>query len=127
MSGYRDTIEAVGYTVLEFQEFGDYQGTWIGLVVKDGEIGFISDSYGSCGGCDAFEGEVGYDASTEELKDFGQRYVDAMQNYDTIYNRFKKDLDWDLEASAIITWLEDVKKNSKYWEFKKDIKEILDK
>jgi hypothetical protein len=58
--GYSSALVAAGCEVLEFEEFGDYQGSWYALVKLDNEIGLVEGSYGSCSGCDAFEGELGY-------------------------------------------------------------------
>jgi hypothetical protein len=60
--GYQAALEANDVTVREYKEFGSYQGTWI-AILDDGR--FVEGGYGSCSGCDAFEGEFGY--SNEEI------------------------------------------------------------
>lgn len=64
--GYSEALEAAGCKVIDFQEFGSYQGTWLAYVKYNGEKGIVEGSYGSCSGCDAFQAEFGYgDAPTE--------------------------------------------------------------
>jgi hypothetical protein len=89
MMGYCEAMEAAGAKVLAFQEFGSYQGEWYAKVEYNGEVGWVQGSYGSCSGCDAFEGEFGYtwydDLSEDEkaeyqrrLADFGRTYLDTI-------------------------------------------------
>lgn len=100
---YEQAMSAAGATVLAFQQFGDYQGTWYARVFYLGETGWVSGSYGSCSGCDAFEGEFGYnehdqceehhykkrpvscaacddaeEAYRRKLADFGRTYLDGV-------------------------------------------------
>ena len=49
--------------MLDFQEFGSYQGDWLAFVEYKGERGIVQGSYGSCTGCDAFQAEFDYDDS----------------------------------------------------------------
>lgn len=58
--GYQSALEAAGADVLAFEQFGSYQGDWLAKVRVDGVEGWIRGAYGSCSGCDAFEGEFGY-------------------------------------------------------------------
>lgn len=59
-SDYKECLELAGAEVKTFQVFGDWQGTWYAYVVYRGEEGWISGSYGSCSGCDAFYAEFGF-------------------------------------------------------------------
>lgn len=61
--GYAESIEANGLKVVEFKEFGSYQGTWIAKL-DDGRV--IEGSYGSCSGCDAFQAEFDSYGDTED-------------------------------------------------------------
>jgi hypothetical protein len=63
--GYSEALEATGATVKEYKEFGSYQGTWI-AILEDGR--FVEGSYGSCSGCDSFQGEFSYDDKIEEYE-----------------------------------------------------------
>lgn len=54
--GYEGALVAAGCTVHYFDLFGDYQGTWLALVTFQGTQGIVVGSYGSCSGCDAWEG-----------------------------------------------------------------------
>jgi len=58
--GYSEALTAAGCKVIDFKEFGSYQGTWLAFVQYNGEKGIVEGSYGSCSGCDAFEAEFGF-------------------------------------------------------------------
>lgn len=58
--GYSEALEAAGAKVLEYKQFGSYQGDWLAFVEYNGEKGIAQGSYGSCSGCDAFEAEFSY-------------------------------------------------------------------
>lgn len=58
--GYSEALEAAGAKVIEYKEFGSYQGDWLAFVEYNGEKGIVEGSYGSCSGCDAFEAEFGW-------------------------------------------------------------------
>lgn len=58
--GYSEALEAAGCKVLDFEEFGSYQGDWLAFVEYNGEKGIVEGSYGSCSGCDAFHAEFDY-------------------------------------------------------------------
>lgn len=57
---YARAMEVAGAEILAFRQFGDYQGTWWAKVRYKGEVGWATGYYGSCSGCDAFEGEFGW-------------------------------------------------------------------
>jgi hypothetical protein len=57
---YTMVAEARGQRVLWFRRFGSYQGDWLLLSRDDDRYYIYKDSYGSCSGCDAIEGEFGY-------------------------------------------------------------------
>lgn len=54
--------------ILAWESVGDYQGDYFAIVQgPDGRIGFVKIGYGSCSGCDALQGTIGYrDDSKEE-------------------------------------------------------------
>lgn len=77
-TSYEETLELAGATVHIFQEFGSYQGDWWARVTYNGVTGWVTGSYGSCSGCDAFHGEFDdtyyleddkYDAWREYVRD----------------------------------------------------------
>lgn len=116
--GYQIALEAAGAEVVEYKEFGSYQGTWIAFL-KDGT--FIEGSYGSCSGCDAFQAEFDYYSSPyyderankyfsgksygeeityeefilesqsyeDRLKRFGQQYLSDKQSIDMMRSRYE--------------------------------------
>lgn len=65
--GYQQCLELAGAKILNFAEFGSYQGDWLAFVEYKGEKGIIHGYYGSCSGCDAYLAEFDYDEiPTEE-------------------------------------------------------------
>jgi len=50
---YQDALMAAGANVIAFQEFGDWQGSWVALVEYKSERGWVRGSFGSCSECDA--------------------------------------------------------------------------
>lgn len=67
MNYYKQALEAAGAIVTDFQEFGDYQGTWL-AVLDDGRV--VEGSYGSCSGCDALLGEFDFKAHEHGDSDY---------------------------------------------------------
>jgi hypothetical protein len=68
MSGsYQAALEAAGAEVEEFKEFGSYQGDWWARVSFGGRRGWVTGSYSSYSGCDAFEAEFGYGTSHDHV------------------------------------------------------------
>jgi hypothetical protein len=106
MSGYRAALEAAGAKVLAFEEFGDYQGTWIAITDR----GVFSGSYGSCSGCDAFEAEFGYEGNSEEyhrkLAAFGQSYLDDPVDIDKLLADAMIANSWD-DNLRLVLWLKE--------------------
>lgn len=51
---YHEAMQAAGASVLNFQCFGDYQGTWWAKVLFEGKTFWVKGYYGSCSGCDDF-------------------------------------------------------------------------
>lgn len=107
---YQEALEAAGAVVHDFQEFGSFQGDWLAKVTYNGTTGFVAGYYGSCSGCDAFEGEFGYVPTTdaayqERLAAFGREYLDGLGDGAALVARFTADLSWDGDASSVIEWL----------------------
>lgn len=108
--GYEESLIAAGANIKEFAYFGSYQGDWLALVEYDGKTGWVSGSYGSCSGCDAFEAEFGYvdPIDNEILSAFGKSYLDMLYSQEEIEKQVSKDLYWDSEAKEMLDF---VKKN----------------
>ena len=107
---YQQALEAAGAKVLAFQEFGDWQGSWVAFVEYNGERGWIHGWFGSCDHCDAFQAEFGWGAEEQEdyeqhLKDFGMVYVRAMMTTDKVLRYFLADSEWDSEAENAVFWI----------------------
>ena len=110
---YESALRAAGCEVLQFEEFGSYQGEWFALVDHGGDLGVVSGRYGSCSGCDAFEAEFGWgeDEESEEyavrLADFGASYLPPLpvSHYIREYEEKSKG-DWfDSEDQEILNKL----------------------
>ena len=113
--GYGEALEAAGCKVLQFEEFGSYQGEWLALVTHNGETGVVHGYYGSCSGCDAFEAEFGWGDEEnpgyqQRLADFGETYLPVVpiadwlkQQEDRIANCTDEDgYCWDSEAIEML-------------------------
>lgn len=81
---YEQALEAAGVEVIEYVEFGSYQGDWLCLIRDNGVLCVAEGCYGSCSYCDAFESEFGYSYDSEDgnkeeyearLADFGRGYL----------------------------------------------------
>ena len=129
---YYEALEAAGAKVFEFKEFGSYQGDWWAFVEYEGVIGWITGSYGSCSGCDAFEGEFwgGYEncdkhrwerdpdilsechncqsANAEynkKLADFGRSYLSDMFTNENAITEASRYIEWDSDAVEMVAWI----------------------
>lgn len=109
--GYTAALWAAGVEVLAFEQFGSYQGEWWAKVrFPNGAIGWVSGSYGSCSGCDAFEGEFGYDAEDKpdylhRLRDFGRDYLTNVSTFEQAVQEASRHLDWDTSAQEMVDWI----------------------
>lgn len=82
---YDTALAAAGVEVVEYVEFGSWQGDWLCLIRDNGVLCVAEGTYGSCDYCDSFQNEFGYFDSTEETKeeyedrlaDFGRGYLPA--------------------------------------------------
>ena len=130
---YTKALEFAHASVMCFEKFGDYQGTWIAKVYYQGKHGWVTGYYGSCSGCDAFEGEFGYTyhicseygeaynpidsmnfsykcERCKELKDrfyaFGKEYLDNILTKEQMLEKAKTHSDWDDEVQKMIEFIE---------------------
>lgn len=112
---YKFALEVAGATVHAYEQFGSYQGDWLAKVTYDGETFWIQDCYGSCSGCDAFEGDlhseyhenknVGYEK--ESITAFGKNYL-AKENrltYEQALEKVSKYITWDCDAQKMIDFV----------------------
>lgn len=81
---YESALEMCGAEIHSFSEFGSYQGDWWAVVTYQDKTGWIHGYYGSCSGCDSFQGEFGDDVTHEHGDD---------NYYDPLYKGFKDDCD----------------------------------
>jgi len=107
---YESALEAAGAIVHDFASFGSYQGEWWAKVTYNGETGWISGSYGSCSGCDAFEAEFGYydderDDYQARLADFGKAYLGGLCTQEQAEKYASANIDWDQDAEEMLSWI----------------------
>lgn len=106
---YKESLIVAGAKVLEFQHFGDYQGSWFALVDYQDERGWVEGSFGSCSMCDAFQNEFGSEFESvdydKRLISFGESYLGGLQSSLTISNRFADDQEWDGSAGEVFKWI----------------------
>lgn len=129
---YNTAMEAAGAKVHEFECFGSYQGDWIAKVEFEGKEGFVQGYYGSCSGCDAFEGEFGWSGShyhgdeyvysdnlekfdpecnecvefKTKLVEFGKEYLETIMTYDEAIKKASEKIEWDMDAQEMVKWVE---------------------
>ena len=117
---YELCLEKAGAKVIAFESFGDYQGSWYSLVDYMGKRGWVTGSYGSCSGCDAFESEFKdaycIDESDHDLErryaEFGLSYLEFMipheQQLFILENQLKNADDWYRdELTGIYNWVKE--------------------
>ena len=111
VNDYQQSLEAAGARVLAFQEFGDWQGSWVALVEYQGQRGWVQGSYGSCDYCDAFQSEFDWDSDfacedvQQRLVQFGRNYLDDLQTTEQLLRHYNADAEWDSESAGAIAWL----------------------
>lgn len=130
MSGYQEALQAAGAEVLAFQEFGSYQGDWIAKVTYGGQTGYVTGSYGSCSGCDAFQGEFDFSRNREcedhrymskcdacevcdaasadydrRLREFGEGYLGDVLTQEQAEAFASRNWDWDTDAQEMVEWV----------------------
>jgi len=111
MDNYKSALIACGATVYNFQEFGDYSGSWYAVVEYNNLVGLAKGDYGSCSGCDAFEDEFACNTPTKDrLAQFGKQYLDSLITVEEALEKVNDYASWDLEAKSVIDWLESQKK-----------------
>lgn len=111
MSDYQQALEAAGANVLVFDSFGDWQGSWIALVVYEGALGWVQGSFGSCDHCDAFQSAFGWDSDfvCEDMQDrlaqFGRTYLDDLMTTAEVLGYYDQHADWDDDSASAAAWV----------------------
>ena len=108
---YQQALEAAGARVIAFQEFGDWQGSWVALVEYQGERGWVQGAFGSCDHCDSFQAEFDWDSDfacedvQERLAQFGRSYLDDLRTTAQVLAQYDADSDWDSESEDAAFWV----------------------
>lgn len=127
--GYYQALEAAGAKVHSFEQFGSYQGDWWALLTFNGVTGWVNGSYGSCSGCDAFEGEMGsfsshyhgekYVWGLEDMLDgcencqtykiklaeFGMAYLGNILSQEDALVSASRWIEWDMDAKEMVEYI----------------------
>ena len=131
---YQTALEKAGAIVHVFEMFGSYQGDWFAKVTFKGETGWVNGSYGSCSGCDAFEGEFNYndheschehqytdkhpeceeckkaqEKYDQRLADFGLSYLETLMTQEQIEKYASENSDYSLEDGQALKWIQENK------------------
>jgi hypothetical protein len=127
---YEQALQLAGAEVLAFENFGSYQGDWWAKVKINDKEAWVSGSFGSCSGCDAFEAEFGYgdkncedhrydeegakgckkceaakEKYVEQLTAFGAVYLDDLKTQEEAEKEASKNLEWDSDAQGMLDWI----------------------
>ena len=83
--------------LVDYQEYGSYQGQYLAVLEEDGIYKFYMDFYGSCSGCDWLEaerdwetGEVEYKDALEYCQQVKMRYAMPKKLWETLSDEQKK-------------------------------------
>lgn len=132
--GYHEALNAAGAEVLEFKEFGSYQGDWWAFVSYQGTKGWVHGYFGSCDYCDSFQAEFGYNCDkcekhkwdcepnnckackkaqkeyANKLERFGKNYLDNILTTKEAVKKAYANIAWDGDVKAMVDF---IKKTSK--------------
>jgi len=114
---YRMALVEAGATVHVMKAFGDWRGSWGALVTYEGKTGWVTGSYGSCSGCDAFVGEfgdcVGKDGKPIDQVDydkrlyaFGRDYLEySFMTQEEAEAMVIANAEWDLQSDEVLAFI----------------------
>lgn len=107
--GYGEALEAAGATIIDGDVWGDYQGTWIYLVVYGGTLGYVSGWYGSCSYCDSYESFMDEYHSVWDADK--QEYVQS-DGFEEALASFGRDYLGNEDGSDLLTYEEILRENT---------------
>lgn len=108
---YQEALEAAGARVITFEQFGDWQGSWLALVDYQGQRAWVQGAFGSCNHCDAFQAEFDWDSDfacedvQQRLAQFGQSYLDDLRSSAQLLAQYDADADWDSDSESAAAWI----------------------
>lgn len=114
-NAYAKALRAAGAEVHHFRSFGSYQGEWWAQITYKDETGWVTGSYGSCSGCDAFEGEFGWSSENvpdyqSKLADFGRTYCETVLPFGHYLIDMLNKAQYDSETEASLRWMAEIEK-----------------
>lgn len=110
-AGYEGCLEAAGAVVLEFQQFGSYQGTWYAACLYNEQLVWAEGSFGSCSGCDSYQAEFGYsidETPVEKMAAFGKGYLDSAYTHEQMLEYIARNPppEWDSDHREAYEFIE---------------------
>ena len=107
---YPLALRTAGAIVHNYEEFGSCQGDWWADVTYNGQRFFITDYYGSCSGCDAFQNAFEWDADKkpdyqEKLAAFGREFLEKPLTFEQALTEASRNLSWDHDAEEMVRWI----------------------
>ena len=129
---YQEALSAAGAEVLDFEQFGSYQGDWWAKVRYEGKESWVNGAFGSCSGCDSFEAEFGWDEGhceahkyddkgsvgchqcaeaaelyEKRLADFGRGFLSDLRTQEEAEAEASRNIEWDHDAEKMLSWIKD--------------------
>jgi len=84
VSNYGEVLaHGLGMTLIAYATFGSYQGDYIAMLEKGGEVYIFKGNYGSCSGCDWLDAKTSWMDSTISDVEI-QEYVKEEKPFATI-------------------------------------------
>lgn len=109
---YEDIVKSWGWTVLNFETFGSYQGDHLALLERGAEVGLIVFGYGSCSGCDELESITPYGYDEGEPVDWS-----PVTNFAT---QLRESVHWESSRDALRNWI-DAHPENHWWSYDDEI------
>lgn len=100
---YAACLRAAGAVVLDYHEFGDYQGEWFAHVIWNGRDGWVCGHFGSCFGCDVLQAAKAEKPFTRaDAAEFGREYLEEIKTFDGL----RRELRENYGSTAMLNYLE---------------------
>lgn len=115
--GYEDIVKSWGWTVLNFETFGSYQGDHLALLQRGNEIGLVVFGYGSCSGCDVLQAITPWEHDDEPV-DWTPVITFARELSDSVH--------WEPSRDALRDWIDEHPENH-WWSYDDEISSWLNR
>lgn len=95
---YEEGLKKLGYKIIAFECFGDWQGDYFAVVEKDNKIGYVIIGYGSCSGCDSLMA-CNWPSWISETNDEDFQYADKQIR--ELFSDIEKSIRWGNPSELI--------------------------